>query len=230
MVRQGQAEASPNRVVLMQDQWPTPRTVNATGSQQRLAQGPNPGLNDSVQDWQTPGADSFRSRGGDRKDEMGLDQQARAIPNQWPTPKTPSGGPESAQRKKELGRMESGGGDLQASAQSWATPAARDFKSAESNQTQQELYGSKGPPLSHQALSFRFSRPVPVIGSDGQPLSPTKRASALRPRLNPAFVCWLMGWPWWWTNPGQINFAAPAMALYRSRLQQHLYSLCGKPE
>jgi DNA (cytosine-5)-methyltransferase 1 len=34
--------------------------------------------------WQTPATDSFRSRGGDRKDEMGLDQQAR----HWPTPQT----------------------------------------------------------------------------------------------------------------------------------------------
>lgn len=33
--------------------------------------------------WQTPQVDSFRSRGGDRKDEMGLDQQARL---QWVTP------------------------------------------------------------------------------------------------------------------------------------------------
>ena len=33
--------------------------------------------------WQTPATDSFRSRGGDRKDEMGLDQQARVA---WPTP------------------------------------------------------------------------------------------------------------------------------------------------
>ncbi len=31
-----------------------------------------------VSAWQTPGTDSFRSRGGDRKDEMGLDQQAHA--------------------------------------------------------------------------------------------------------------------------------------------------------
>lgn len=30
-----------------------------------------------VEIWQTPGTDSFRSRGGDRKDEMGLDQEAR---------------------------------------------------------------------------------------------------------------------------------------------------------
>jgi hypothetical protein len=34
--------------------------------------------------WQTPAVDSFRSRGGDRKDEMGLDQQARF--SQFPTP------------------------------------------------------------------------------------------------------------------------------------------------
>ena len=30
--------------------------------------------------WQTPAVDSFRSRGGDRKDEMELDQQARMFP------------------------------------------------------------------------------------------------------------------------------------------------------
>jgi hypothetical protein len=34
-------------------------------------------LNDEAAHWQTPATDSFRSRGGDRKDEMGLDQQAR---------------------------------------------------------------------------------------------------------------------------------------------------------
>jgi hypothetical protein len=33
--------------------------------------------------WQTPATDSFRSRGGERKDEQGLDQQARGF---WPTP------------------------------------------------------------------------------------------------------------------------------------------------
>lgn len=36
--------------------------------------------------WQTPASDSFRSRGGDRKDEQGLDQQARFHPAQT-TPK-----------------------------------------------------------------------------------------------------------------------------------------------
>ena len=44
----------------------------------------------------------------------------------WPTPRTPTGGAESAERKKELGRTESGGGDLQAVALTagWPTPMA----------------------------------------------------------------------------------------------------------
>lgn len=44
----------------------------------------------------------------------------------WPTPRTVTGGAESAERKQELGRTESGGGDLQAAAMlaSWATPKA----------------------------------------------------------------------------------------------------------
>jgi hypothetical protein len=44
----------------------------------------------------------------------------------WPTPRTPTGGPESADRKQELVRTESGGGDLQAVAitAGWPTPMA----------------------------------------------------------------------------------------------------------
>ena len=42
----------------------------------------------------------------------------------WPTPRTITGGAESAERKQELGRTQSGGGDLQAKAQEWPTPNA----------------------------------------------------------------------------------------------------------
>lgn len=47
------------------------------------------------------------------------------------------------------------------------------------------------------------------------------------PRLNPAFAAWLMGWPWWWTNPALTSCAKSAMASYRSKLLQQLSSLCG---
>lgn len=43
--------------------------------------------------WQTPATDSFRSRGGDRKDEQGLDQQARMFPPSPPAPQIPDGPP-----------------------------------------------------------------------------------------------------------------------------------------
>ena len=64
-------------------QWRTPNTRD------HHAQGPREDaqqrqitLCDQTAIWQTPGTDSFRSRGGDRKDEMGLDQEART----WITP------------------------------------------------------------------------------------------------------------------------------------------------
>jgi hypothetical protein len=63
--------------------WVTPRTANIKGSQKRLLQGSNESIESQAQMWQTPATDSFRSRGGDRKDEMGLDQQARMM---FPTP------------------------------------------------------------------------------------------------------------------------------------------------
>ena len=60
-------------------QWPTPRSEDSESA------GNHPGATDSLtgatEMWQTPASDSFRSRGGERMDEMGLDQQAR-----WMTP------------------------------------------------------------------------------------------------------------------------------------------------
>lgn len=50
----------------------------------------------------------------------------------WPTPRTPTGGAESAERKQELGRTESGGGDLQEAVltvAAWPTPQPDSFRS-----------------------------------------------------------------------------------------------------
>ncbi len=55
----------------------------------------------------------------------------------YPTPRTGTGGPESAERKKELGRTESGGSDLAAVAlmTGWSTASARDWKDSENMAT-----------------------------------------------------------------------------------------------
>lgn len=227
--------------------WPSPRAEDSESA------GNHPNATDSLtgatKDWQTPGTDSFRSRGGNRKDEMGLDQQART--QDWATPNVPNRGPEARQKKKKRG---SGGEDLQtqagtwptpncpaphdsentvglgrgprdgygkmlqdAAAAPWMTPQARDHKSGESIRSTTELYGRRSPPLSHQAP--RTDLPGSTSSSSG----PTSR-----PRLNPAFTCWLMGWPWWWTSPAPISFAAPAMASWRTRLLLHLSCLLGE--
>lgn len=54
----------------------------------------------------------------------------------WPTPRTITGGGESAERKRELGRDQSGGGDLQSAVTAWPTPAARDYRSPNSQDSQ----------------------------------------------------------------------------------------------
>ncbi len=61
--------------------WGTPNAHERTQSPRDVASGIQ--LAKQANNWQTPATDSFRSRGGDRKDEMGLDQQARTF---FPTP------------------------------------------------------------------------------------------------------------------------------------------------
>ncbi|TCP91850.1 hypothetical protein C8J42_103542 [Sphingomonas sp. PP-CE-1A-559] len=53
-------------------------------------------------------------------------------PSGWPTPRTVTGGAESAERKQELGRTSSGGGDIQAAAllAGWPTPVVRDHRNS----------------------------------------------------------------------------------------------------
>ncbi len=99
-------------------------------------------LADDVTLWMTPNcpnggrnvsAEVVASKGStpDGKKTVGLESQSRV----WATPRTITGGAESAERKQELGRMESGGGDLQAQAQMWGTPTSRDWKDGGSADT-----------------------------------------------------------------------------------------------
>jgi hypothetical protein len=254
--------------------------------------------------WQTPATDSFRSRGGERVDEMGLDQQARY----WPTPDTPSGGPRTHKTEREgkeqvsledvaqnwstpkagdrgadwtkkdrsttgqgleeqaalwsTPRAEDGescgnhpgrkGGDsltgqiqhwrtptamdseqaggkgrftrrgkttLHLQTNMWPTPEARDYRSGE---TVAEYGNSR--PLNEAVL--KFSHPVQVLDESGRKLSDTRRI--LRPRLNPAFVCWLMGWPTLWTRAEPISCGAQVTESWRCKLRWLLWYFCGE--
>jgi hypothetical protein len=52
----------------------------------------------------------------------GVALASQAMAAQWATPKTPTGGPETAKRKQELGRTASGGGDLASQANGKLNP------------------------------------------------------------------------------------------------------------
>lgn len=64
-------------------QWRTPDAPGKGGPRNRqgsIGAGHQTTIGEQAEHWQTPATDSFRSRGGDRKDEIGLDQQARFFP------------------------------------------------------------------------------------------------------------------------------------------------------
>lgn len=271
-----------------------------------------------VSAWQTPAVDSFRSRGGDRVDEMGLDQQARNWPSPrsedsescgnhpevqdsltgftkaWPTPSasnvndgesleswetrrqlnllkhingngqgtplaiavkmwpTPTednvnnnGGPSRTKGMEEGGYL-----DLTVAVKQWPTPNANpaprgeNFTKSDGHYKPHDLAtstqnwptagandhkGSSAEGQRHgqldEAAEQIYSRPARET-RDGQTFS--ENSSGSRQRLNPAFVCWLMGFPWWWTNPVRISFARSVMELWLNAQRLHLRFLLGE--
>jgi hypothetical protein len=130
--------------------------------------------------------------------------QSMAI-SEWPTPTVSdvTGGraTRSGDRNNELllnGLMQ--GGPFRNSPQTWATPAARDWRSDRSQMTSDELYGTKGRPLARQITEASGWTPN---GSS----APTEKRGA----PNPVFACWLMGWP-----DALISGALQAIQSFRS--------------
>lgn len=81
---QGRTKGTYRDLTVDVNQWRTPNTRDHHPGGPRLETPQRQiSLCDQSAIWQTPGTDSFRSRSGDRKDEMGLDQQARMF---WTTP------------------------------------------------------------------------------------------------------------------------------------------------
>lgn len=194
--------------------WPSPRSEDGESC------GNHPSATDSLtgatKTWKTPhGMGSI-----DHSGKQGSGGEFHKQVMMWSTPRTITGGGESAQRKKELGRTESGRGDLQSQIQQQArtfpTPAARDYRSPNKRSYQERSGTTKGEQLSNYVAHSLQGQETPTG-------LPSSTDSLLFPqRLNPAFVSWLMGLPWWWTHPEPINFARSEMALYLCRQQSRL--------
>lgn len=197
----------------MAKMWPTARTEDGESSGMRHSRGVADTLTAVTRIWQTPATDSFRSRGLDRKDEMGLDQQARL----WRTPSDPSkrGGPQRAEKRAEGGHTV----NLEDQVESWPTPTARDYRSPNSQDSQERR--NQGSTRGQQLMNFvehnsQFSPPdLPI--QDGQTSSPTRRT------LNPLFVEMLLGLPIGWTGFAPVE---TVLSHYVARSRTELSRLC----
>lgn len=98
--------------------WTTPMANDHGHTSRRV-------LSDQAQTWPTPNAgvtpNSHGRRGGRPGNSHQSGNDLDAMAEAWPTPKTPSGGPESRESKASRG---SGGGDLLSAAETWPTPTA----------------------------------------------------------------------------------------------------------
>jgi hypothetical protein len=109
--------------------------------------------------WPTPGADSFRSRSGDRKEEQGLDQMARGMTwdrNEYPTPSATPYGTSQNEGQVPHARPTAGTPSLDTWAAKWPTPRATDPKSG----TMPKLNTKEGENLTRSAAQW----PTPTAG------------------------------------------------------------------
>ena len=175
--------------------WPTPRTTDQQSGRGAIQSGETfyrpstlfdagekvgqANLSDVSEMWQTPATDSFRSRGGDRKDEMGLDQQARL---QWTTPNARDWKSEEGCEGNNYDRSPNPSRQVYLSSLP-APPTPRDG----------ETCSSDGPG------SRRRSASTTSTDSEGSPVS-QRDPRLFQKRLNPYFVELLMGLPAGWTS------------------------------
>jgi hypothetical protein len=253
----GMTEDGIKRTINLESQskhWATPTTMAAKGvGYQRQLDGSNtPILSGQAEHWPSPGATDGTKGGPNQAGSKG-DLMLPSAAAQWPTPSASVANdgesPETWHARAALLKVKHGNGNgvglpLTVAAVQWPTPASRDYRtpnsqeSQESQESRNHTGGEQLPnfvehhflPLVQPTLSGQSSS-TPVVSVHGAELSPTTKPEHVlgRLRLNPAFGCWLMGWPSWWTNPGLTSSAKSAMVSYRFVLRSHLSLLCGEP-
>lgn len=189
-------------ILSITERWPTMTATASHGNEyQNQKDGSTlPTLAGAAQQWQTPQtpAGGGKVRGGDRGAEMLLPMQAEQL-TLWVTPMVPNGGRNGARTEEGREGKESG---IEHQVQTWATPQATDDQRDRCStefmmKTRQRAACSNE--LAHQVrLDFHTGPQAPPIEENGSESS--KQGPTSRPRLNPRFVEWLMGFPEGWVT------------------------------
>jgi DNA (cytosine-5)-methyltransferase 1 len=124
-------------------------------------------LCDAIDLWPTPQTDSFRTRGGDRRNEKGLDRMAR----DWPTPMANDGCKPSAGKRRTA--------DLTHVTGMWMTLTARDHKDGSTS-------------LANTPVNGLLGRQVLATLMPGTDACDARRT--LNPRFVEALMGWPSGW------------------------------------
>lgn len=205
-----------------EDCWTTPVATERANRGNRARKDPSThtggesNLADDVQHWQTPSGQGHHSR-----KQVGDDERQPLLPSQaqqWQSPGAMGGGSVSRGGDRVGERLLAGQAE-QFVAMAWPSPRARDHKGS-GNTTERPDGKSRLDQLDFAAENF--SPPVPALTGQESP-KPSGR------RLNAAFVCWLMGAPWYWTRAEPISCGAEETALWRCKVQLRLLNLCGEP-
>lgn len=187
--------------------WPTATALDSRSSQNTGCANPGVTLTTAAKNWQTPTTPRGGSvtRGGTRSNELLLNGQAA----QWATPQARDhkgdGGSQQTHNARPLNEQ----------VRHWATPCVAEERQGTTGISEAQV--AKGARiLSHDVGSF-MHRDKMQTGSTSHADSPTSPR-----RLNPAFVSWLMGWPWWWIRTEPLPFASLEAELFRCKLRSEL--------
>jgi DNA (cytosine-5)-methyltransferase 1 len=161
--------------------WTTPCADDTGLRKKKYNQGGTPLLMQASREWPTPQVDSFRSRSGKRKHEMGLGQMARL---EWPTPTA-----QDAKNNAGPAQLEGHATPLNVAAH-WPTPTVQDAR----NKSKPSQCERNSPPLNIIARLGQGEH-------DGQPGPVSLNAPGrLEGSLNPDWVAQLMGVPEGWLD------------------------------
>lgn len=194
--------------------WPTP---DGQASQETMDRNARP-LNEVATLWGTPRVTSSGMNGAVRESHRSKIEDQAVM---WATPNVPSGGRTIRMEHVESrGQTESGKRQvgLEMEARYWRTPSAGHAEKGSSQDPAKRLAGGHTVDLQDQAEwgSFHPDHPTESNGQASSETAPTSR-----PRLNPMFVSWLMGFPEGW-----IGCDVSGIPLYLCRLRERLWSCC----